>query len=97
MTSAPESGWVFKSEPVAAAAPVPPPPAVAAVPPPRAIPPEGGSHRSQEAAAAAAPAKAPVVLAPVIQSEGPLRFMWVPLAIGYSTILAMLPRRGTER
>jgi hypothetical protein len=27
----------------------------------------------------------------------PLRFMWVPLAIGYSTILAMLPRKGTER
>ena len=84
MTSAPESGWVFKSEPVAAAAPPPAPVAAAPAPAPPPVP---------------APAKvaAPVVLAPVIQSEGPLRFMWVPLAIGYSTILAMLPRKGTER
>lgn len=87
MTSAPESGWVFKSEPVAAAAPPPPAP-VASAPAPAPAPPP-----------APVPAKvaAPVVLAPVIQSEGPLRFMWVPLAIGYSTILAMLPRKGTER
>ena len=33
-----------------------------------------------------------IVMAPVIQSESPLRFAWVPLAIGYTTILAMLPR-----
>jgi hypothetical protein len=31
-------------------------------------------------------------MAPVVESESPLRFVWLPLAIGYSTILAMLPR-----
>ena len=38
-------------------------------------------------------APAPIVMAPVIQSESPLRFVWVPLAVGVSTILAMLPRK----
>jgi hypothetical protein len=38
------------------------------------------------------PAAPAIVMAPVIQSESPLRFAWVPLAIGYSTVLAMLPR-----
>lgn len=72
---------MFKSEPAAEATPAPEPPAVK--PPATPAPP---------------PVKAapPVVVAPVIQSESPLRFMWVPLAIGYSTILAMLPQKGTR-
>jgi hypothetical protein len=41
-------------------------------------------------------APAPIVVAPVVESESPLRFAWVPLAIGYATILAMLPRRRDE-
>jgi hypothetical protein len=41
-------------------------------------------------------APAPIVVAPVVESESPLRFAWVPLAIGYATILAMLPRKRDE-
>jgi len=34
---------------------------------------------------------------PVLAPPGPLRFAWMPLAIAYSTILAMLPQRGPRR
>jgi len=60
VTSAAESGWVFRSE----GAPPPAPPVSAA--PKAAVP---------------------------LPAPGPLRFAWLPLAIAYSTILAMLPQR----
>ena len=68
VTSASQSGWVFRSD---AAAQLPPPPVAPAAPP-------------RAAATAVAP-------------PGPLRFAWMPLAIAYSTILAMLPQRGLRR
>ena len=61
------------------------------------------SDAPPDAPAQVEPAAAPetIVMAPVIPSESPLRFAWVPLAIGYTTILAMLPRarkrEGAER
>ena len=96
VTSTPESGWVFRSDapaPASASAkpePSPPPVAVAPEPPKPALPPPPPPSPPPAPPAAAV---APVVMAPVIESESPLRFAWVPLAIGISTILAMLPRR----
>ena len=92
VTSAPESGWVFRSDAPAPASakPEPPPVAVAPEPPKPALPPP---LPPSPPPAPPAPVVAPVVMAPVIESESPLRFAWVPLAIGISTILAMLPRR----
>ena len=94
VTSPAESGWVFRSDaPAETTARVEPAPIAIPgyVPPSRPAAP-------LPADAAEAPAErstpAPVVMAPVVTSESPLRFAWVPLAIGYSTILAMLPRKG---
>jgi hypothetical protein len=90
VTSAPESGWVFRSDAPADA-----------ISPARVAPAASSNAESEDAGLdAAEPAPQapvePVVMAPVIASESPLRFAWVPLAIGYSTILAMLPRRRRE-
>ena len=71
MTSAPESGWVFRSDATTDPAPAAAPPRAVATPPPAFV----------------------VTLPP----PGPLRFVWMPLAIAYSTILAMLPQRGARR
>ncbi len=86
VTAAPESGWVFRSDAAAAA----PPPAPVAASAPVVTP-------SPAAPVPAEPAAPPIVMAPVVQSEMPLRFVWVPLAIGYATLLAMLPRRSAPK
>jgi len=98
VTSSGESGWVFRSdvpdatsvEPAPVAIPDVAPPVRAAAapasPPPPEIAPAAQSRPEHD------PAPQAVVMAPVIASESPLRFAWVPLAIGYTTILAMLPR-----
>ena len=92
VTAPAESGWVFRSDaPADATSRVEPAPvATPEVAPPARI---AAAPAPPPPASAPAEAPAPVVLAPVVGSESPLRFAWVPLAIGYSTILAMLPRR----
>jgi hypothetical protein len=96
VTAAPESGWVFRSD--AEAKTLAGAPAAAATPPAPVTPPASAASVAPPAAAPAPAPPAPIVMVPVVQSEMPLRFVWVPLAIGYATLLAMLPRgRAGER
>ena len=105
VTSGGESGWVFRSDaPDAAAEVEPAPPAIPDVAPPArliAAPVQPAAAAAEASEAGDEPAPQAIVMAPVVASESPLRFAWVPLAIGYTTILAMLPRprnrKGAER
>lgn len=76
VTSAAESGWVFRSD--------------GASPPPAAPKPAASVSAAPKPAAPVAVAAKPAAPLP---APGPLRFAWLPLAIAYSTILAMLPQR----
>ena len=91
--------------PDAAADVEPAPPAIPAVAPPARmtaafVPTAPADDTEEDDTHVDEPAPKAIVMAPVVTSESPLRFAWVPLAIGYTTILAMLPRprrrKGTE-